>query len=51
MKARSNTSPIIRSQKNDVVSATKAIIETHISTKCYYNYSERIIEQTTTRIN
>ena len=39
----------MRSQENYIVSSTKAIIETHVATKNYYNYSERITEKTTTR--
>ena len=31
MTTLSNYSPIIRSQKNNIVSATKAITETHIA--------------------
>ena len=39
----------MRSQGNYIVSATKAIIETHVATNNYYNYYERITEKTTTR--
>ena len=42
---------IIRSQGNDIVSATKEIIETHVSAKIYYNYSERTIKKTTIRVH
>ena len=31
MKSHSNFSPITRSQGNDIVSSTKAIIETHVA--------------------
>ena len=31
MTARSNVSPIIRSQENDVVSVTKAIVKTEVT--------------------
>ena len=41
----------MRSQENYIVSATKAIIETHVATKHYYNYSERITEKTTIRFH
>ena len=37
----------MRSQENYIFPATKAIIETHVAAKRYYNYSERIIEKTT----
>ena len=47
MTARSNFFPIIRSQVNDIVSDTKAIIETHVAVKLYYNYTEKIIKNTT----
>ena len=40
-------SPIIIIQLKGIVSSTKDIIETHISSERYYNYSERIIENTT----
>ena len=40
-------SPIKMSQENDLVSVTKAIIETHVAAKRYPNYSERIIKKTT----
>ena len=40
-------STIIRSQENDIVSDTKAVIETQVETKHYYKYYERIIENTT----
>ena len=33
----------IRSQENDIFLATKAIIETHVAAKHYYNYSKGII--------
>ena len=39
----------MRSQEDYIVSDTKAIIETHVATKHYYNYSERITENTTIR--
>ena len=42
---------MIRSQEKDIDSATTAIIETHISVKSYYNYSERTIENTTIRVH
>ena len=35
----------IRSKENDIVSANEAIIETHVPTELYYNYSKRIIEE------
>ena len=35
MTARSKISPIIRSQENDIVSATKAIIEANVAVKLY----------------
>ena len=35
MTDRSNISPIMRSQKKNDVSATKAIIETHIAARRY----------------
>ena len=31
--------PLSRSQENNIVSDTKAIIETHVAEKRYYNYS------------
>ena len=37
-------SPIIRSQENNTVSATKVIIETHVPTRHYKKYPERIIK-------
>ena len=40
-------STILRSQGKDIVSDTKAIIETHISYRCYQNYSNRIFKNTT----
>ena len=43
--------PIIRSQENIIVSGTKAIIETHVAVKRCYNYSERIIKNTTVRVH
>ena len=43
-------SPIIKSQGKEF-SATKAIIEIHVAEKCYYNYSRRIIENTTIRFH
>ena len=49
MIARSNISPILRIQENDIISANKAIIETHVAAKRYYNYSERTIKNTTIR--
>ena len=42
---------ILRSQENDIVSDTKAIIETHVVENRSYNYSERIIKNTTTRFH
>ena len=42
---------IIRSQGNDIVSATKEIIETHVAAKIYYNYFERTIKNTTIRVH
>ena len=36
-------SPIMRSQENDIVSSIKAILETHVAVRRYYNYSERIV--------
>ena len=39
-------SHIIRSQEIDIVSATKAIIETHLAIKGCYNYSKGIIKKT-----
>ena len=39
-------SRIIRGQENDLVSATKAIIETHIVEKLYHDYFEMIIKKT-----
>ena len=44
-------STIIKSQENDIVSATKALIETHVAAKRYYNNSERIIKMTTIRVH
>ena len=41
----------MRSQENDIVSATKVIIETRVAENCYYNYSERTIENTTIRVH
>ena len=43
--------PIMRSKENDIVSATKEIIETHIAVRHYYNYSDKIIEKTTIRVH
>ena len=37
---------IMRSQGVFIVSATKEIIETHVATNHYKNYSERVIERT-----
>ena len=31
-------SPIMRIQENDIVSGTKAIIESHVEAQRYYNY-------------
>ena len=36
-------SPIMKSQENDFVSATKDIIETHVEARRYYNYPEKIV--------
>ena len=33
------------------ISATKAIIETQVEAKCYYNYSKGEIEKTAIRVN
>ena len=41
----------MRSQENDIVSATKAIIETHIYAMSYYNYFKRTIKNTTIRVH
>ena len=35
----------MRSQENDIVSATKVIIETNVASKRYCNYYERIIKK------
>ena len=43
--------PIVRSQENDIVSATKAIIEINAAAKLYYNYTKRIIRKTTNRVH
>ena len=42
MTCRSNVSPIIRNQENNIASANKEIIETHVAVNQYYNYSEMI---------
>ena len=42
--------PIMRSQENINVSATKVIIETHVEGKSYYNYYKSIIKITTIRV-
>ena len=34
-----------------IVSATKEIIEKHVSVKNYYNYSKRVIKKTTIRVH
>ena len=47
MTYRSNDFYNTRSQENGFVSATKAIIETHVAGKRSYNYSKRIIKKTT----
>ena len=51
MTAPSIFSSNTRSKEKDIVSATKAIIETYILSTCYYNYSRRIIEKTTIRVH
>ena len=45
MTAWSNVSPIIRNQENNIVSTTKAIMETHLAARRYYNYSEGTIKR------
>ena len=44
-------SPIMRIQKNDIVSATKAIIRTHVAVKRYYKYSKWKIKRTRIRVH
>ena len=39
------------SKENDIVSSTKAIIETHVTEKLYQNYSDRKIEKSTIRVH
>ena len=41
----------MRIQGNDIVSATNAIIETHVAVKRYCNYPRRIIKNTTIRVH
>ena len=41
----------MRSQENDIVSATEEIIETQVVEKLYYNYSKRIIKKTTIKLH
>ena len=43
--------PITRSQEEDIVSASKKIIETHVSARLYLNYPKRKIEETTTIVH
>ena len=43
--------PRMSIQEKDIVSATKAIIETHVAAKRYYNFSGRTIENTTIRVH
>ena len=50
MAVRSNVFPIIRIQESNIVSSTKAIIETHVATRPYYNHSDRIIRKNTIRV-
>ena len=38
-------SPIISIKENNIVSATKAIIETKVVTRSYKNYPERTIKR------
>ena len=44
MKAWSKKSPIIKSQENNIISATKAMIEKHIAVSLYKNYYDGIIK-------
>ena len=44
-------SPIMRIQEYNNVSDTKAITETKIVQKRYYNYSEKTIKKTTIRVH
>ena len=41
----------MRSQENDIVSTTKAIIETYFAMRHYHHYSERIIQNTTIKVH
>ena len=45
MKARQMFYPMIMSQENDIDSATKAIISTHVATTRYKEYHERTIKR------
>ena len=45
MKTRSIFSPIIRSQGDNLVSATKVIIEKHVTARSHKIYSERKIKR------
>ena len=42
---------IMRSQENDIISATNEIVETQVAAKRYYNYSQRAIKNTTIRVH
>ena len=42
---------IMRSQENDIISATNEIVETQVAAKRYYNYSQRAIKKTTIRVH
>ena len=43
-------SPVMKTQENNIVSATKAILETHIAAKRFHNYPEKIIKKTRIRV-